>query len=216
MRSDEPGAGPPRIRYLALGDSFTIGTGIAADRAFPRVLAARWRDRGLEVALTDPAVNGYTTDDLIRDELPFLSRVRPTLVTLLIGANDIVRGWDQARYRSRLARIHEAVRAGAPDAAVHALPQPDWSLSPAAAAYGEPGALARTIERANEIAREEAERGGARYLDIFPLMRAQAERRMLAPDGLHPSADAHVEWAAAIDGLLIHPSEGALPPSAHA
>lgn len=202
MEADDQRAAPRRIRYLALGDSFTIGSGIVADRAFPAVLAERWRERGHEVALTNPAVNGYTTDDLIRDELPLVSRTRPTFVTLLIGANDIVRGWSEARYGSQLARIHQAVGAGAPDAAVHALPQPDWSLAPAAAAYGEPASLARTIERANGIAREEAERSGARYLDIFPLMRAQAERGMLAADGLHPSAEAHAEWAAAILELL--------------
>jgi len=41
-----------------------------------------------------------------------------------------------------------------------------------------------------------------RYLDIFPLMREQARRGMLAPDGLHPSVEAHAEWAASIDEML--------------
>lgn len=206
------GDAPAVMRYLALGDSFTIGTGIGPERAFPAVLAARWRGRGTDVALTNPAVNGYTTADLIREELPLLSGARPTFVTLLIGANDIVRGSNEATYRSRMRRIHEALRAGAPDAAVHALPQPDWSVSPAAAAYGAAATLARAIERANEIARDEAERARARYVDIFPLMREQARRGMLAPDGLHPSAEAHAEWAAAIDELL-RGWTGAEPPA---
>ena len=39
---------------------------------------------------------------------------------------------------------------------------------------------------------------GARYVDLFPLMHRQAEARMFAGDGLHPSARAHEEWASAL------------------
>jgi lysophospholipase L1-like esterase len=182
-------------RFLALGDSFTIGTGTSPDRSFPAVLARIWRDRGLAVELQNPAVNGYTTDDLIADELPLLAAFGPTLVTLLIGANDIVQGSREDRYRAQLVRIHQRIRADAPRARVIALPQPDWSMSPAAAGFGDPAVIARTIERFNEVAREEAERAAARWIDLFPLMRDQARRKLFSPDGLHPSADAYAEWA---------------------
>ena len=56
---------PTSIRYLALGDSFTIGTGTTPDKAFPAILAGKWRAAGRAVELLNPAVNGYTTDDLI-------------------------------------------------------------------------------------------------------------------------------------------------------
>jgi len=83
---------PSSIRYLALGDSFTIGTGTTPDKAFPALLAGKWRAAGRAVELLNPAVNGYTTDELITRELPHVAVFRPTFVTLLIGANDIVRG----------------------------------------------------------------------------------------------------------------------------
>jgi acyl-CoA thioesterase-1 len=196
--------GFPRIRYLALGDSFTIGTGTEPDRSFPAVLASLYGDARRPCVLLNPAVNGYATDDLIREELPQVEAFRPTLVTLLIGANDLVAALRasgmpdaaEARYRAQLARIHERIRAAAPGAARYALPQPDWSRSPAAAAFGEPDAIARAILRFNRIAREEAERSGATFIDLYPLMRAQAAREMVAPDGLHPSAEAYAEWAA--------------------
>ncbi len=191
------------IRYLALGDSFTIGTGITPERAFPAVLVARWRAVGREVWLTNPAVNGYTTEDVIAREVPLAASGRPTLVTLLIGANDIVRGSDDARYRRQLRRIHDGLRAaGVPATAVVALPQPEWSRSPAAAPYGTTEALRTRIERFNRVAMEEAERAGARYVDLFPLMRRQAAAEMLAPDGLHPSAEAHAELAAVLADLI--------------
>ena len=182
-------------RFLALGDSFTIGTGTTPDRSFPAELVRLWSETGREVLLENPAVNGFTTDDLIREELPLVAAFHPTFVTLLIGANDIVRGSADDRYRAQLALIHERIRADASRVTVWALPQPDWSLSPAGSAFGAPADVARTIERFNDIAREEAEHAGARWIDLFPLMRAQGRKRMFAPDGLHPSAAAYAEWA---------------------
>ncbi len=185
-------------RFLALGDSFTIGTGTTPDRSFPAALARLWTQQGRKVVLANPAVNGYTTDDLIHDELPLVASFHPTLVTLLIGANDIVRGSNEDRYRRQLGSIHERIRADAPDARVIALPQPDWSLSPAGSGFGDPAALARTIERFNEIARNEADRARAVWIDLFPLMREQGRKKMVAADGLHPSAEAYAEWARAL------------------
>ena len=188
---------PASIRYLSLGDSFTIGTGITPEKAFPALLAKRWRDAGREVELLNPAVNGYTTDDLIARELPLVPTFKPTLVTLLIGANDIVRGGsDDQRYRKQLRRIYALLREEeVPGSAVVGLPQPEWSRSPAASPYGTTEALLARIRHFNAIATEEAENAGARYVDLYPLMHRQAAAAMLATDGLHPNAEAHDEWA---------------------
>jgi lysophospholipase L1-like esterase len=151
-------------------------------------------------------VNGYRTDDLIAEELPLVAQFRPTLVTVLIGANDIVAASSDERYREQLGLIYARVRANAPDAAVYALPQPDWSLSRAGSSFGAPAEIASRIERFNAIAREEAERARAQYVDIFPLMRDQMRRGMFAPDGLHPSAAAYAGWAEALrDRLAASP-----------
>ena len=195
---------PDTYRYLALGDSFTIGTGVGPERSFPAELVRRWRSRGLEVELTDPAVNGYTTDALIEHELPLAAQVRPTIVTLLIGANDIVRGSDVRRYRGQVRRILAGLgEAGVLPAAVHGLPQPDWSISPAAAPFGTPAELRVRITEFNAAMREEVERAGGSYHDLFSEMRRQAEAGMLAPDGLHPSAEALQEWAEWLEVRLL-------------
>jgi lysophospholipase L1-like esterase len=166
------------------------------------VLTRLWAERGRVVLLENPAINGYRTDDLIVEELPRVARFQPTLVTILIGANDIVAGSSDERYRERLRAIHGRVRADAPGAAVYALPQPDWSLSRAGASFGDVAAIAARIERFNTVAREEADHAGAAYVDIFPLMREQMRRGMLAADGLHPSASAYAEWAQALSDRL--------------
>jgi lysophospholipase L1-like esterase len=199
---------PTSIRYLALGDSFTIGTGTTPDKAFPALLAARWRAAGRAVELLNPAVNGYTTDDLITRELPHVPVFRPTLVTLLIGANDIVRGGsDDKRYRGQLRRIYAELRDdGVPGTAIVALPQPEWSRSPAASPYGTTEALLTRIAHFNAIAMDEAETAGARFIDLYPLMHRQAAAEMLAADGLHPNAEAHEEWARTLaEKLMLTP-----------
>ena len=196
---------PISIRYLALGDSFTIGTGIQPDKAFPAVLAQKWRDAGRTVELVNPAKNGYTTDDLLAKVLTLAQAFGPTFVTLLIGANDIVRGGsDDARYREQIRRIHRALRAASiPAKAVVVLPQPEWSRSPAASPYGTPESLRTRIEHFNMIMAEEAENAGSQFVDLYPLMHRQAAAEMLATDELHPNVEAHAEWAVALAAKVL-------------
>jgi lysophospholipase L1-like esterase len=196
-RKTPPDAG--EIRYLALGDSFTAGTGNSPDAAFPARLVERWRLHDRRVTFKNVAVNGYTTEDLSLRELPELRPFRPTFVTLAIGANDRVMGSSADVYRAHVRDILRAiVDAGVTPARILTLPQPDWSLSPAAARFGDPKALGADIVAFNTVLREESEKVGARYVDLFPMMHRQAEKKMLAADGLHPSAPAHDEWAAAL------------------
>ena len=178
-------------RYLALGDSFTIGTGSSPSEAFPARLVERWRGHGCNVELKNVAVNGYTTEDVIREELPAVGTFRPTFVTIAAGANDIVQGRTEEEYRASLKRIFsEAVKAARGH--VVALPQPDWSQSPVAASFGDRATLAKKIRRYDAILAEEAIASGATFIDARP------EPGVVARDGLHPSASAHAAWAEAI------------------
>jgi lysophospholipase L1-like esterase len=185
------------IRYLALGDSFTAGTGNAPSAAFPSRLAALWHAHGRTVTLKNAAVNGYTTQDVLEREIPQVGPFHPTVVTLAVGANDRVHGWSADAYRSSVRILFRAILdAGVAPNRIVALPQPDWSLSPAAAAFGDPAQLGADIVAFNAVLRDEALAAGARYVDLYPLMRREAESKMLARDGLHPAARAHEEWAA--------------------
>lgn len=192
----------PVVRYLALGDSFTIGTGSPPERSFASRLAARWEGR-CAVTYRNLAVNGFTTQDLLDVELPEVRPFAPTFVTLAVGANDLVRGRTVAQYRAQLGRLFDALAAaGVPAARVVTLPQPAWDRSPAAASFGDPAEVARAIASFNDALREVSAARGARYVDLSPLLREQAERGMVAPDGLHPSAEAHEAQAEALDRAL--------------
>ncbi len=192
------------VRYLALGDSYTIGTGGPPERSFPAQLAERWRARGITVELRNLAVDGYTTDDLIRDELPQVARVRPTLTTLLIGANDAVAARDAETYRARLRAILRRLTVdGVAPERLLLISSPDWSRAPHGARFGDPARVARLVDDYARVAREEAQRIAARFHDIVPLSRAQSDRGMFAPDRLHFSTAAYAEWARALDDAMM-------------
>lgn len=196
------GADKGPTRYLALGDSFTIGTGSTPDLCFPSQLKRILLKRGVDVRLENVAVNGYSTHEVIDRELEALARFKPDTVTLAIGANDLVRGDDERAYRANLKTIFKAIKtAGVKRTFV--LPQPDWSQSPVAAGFGEPAALRRRIEAYNAILQEEALAVGATFVDLFPQFVEQAKQGLIAPDGLHPSSKAYAFWAESLKDRFL-------------
>lgn len=194
----DAGAGDP-FRYLALGDSFTIGTGSPESLNFPSQLAGLLRQRGRVVRLENVAVNGYSTRELIRDELPALEAFKPTHVTLAVGANDLVRGGGPKEYRARLKQIFARLKAaGLSGSRLLVLPQPDWSQAPIAEAFGDRDALRARIEAYNGILAEETKAAGGVWVDLWPLMVEQGAARLFASDGLHPHQKAYTAWAQAL------------------
>jgi acyl-CoA thioesterase-1 len=187
------------IHYLALGDSYTIGTGTSTpSRNFPGHLQRKLEEvTGQRVMLVNPAVDGFTTSDLIQHELAEVDRFRPDLVTILIGANDVVQGVPQATYRDRLGQIYGRVQAlGLPAGRVLALSIPDFSVAPAAARFGKPVQLRARIDRFNQVAEKAAAAHGFDYLDLADLSRAGASRPgWISADGLHPADAQYEAWS---------------------
>lgn len=179
------------LKYLALGDSYTIGTGASdADHAWPSIIAAR-----LGAQLTNPAVNGYTTLDLIRDELPYVQSVEPDIVSVLIGVNDLVQGRSADEYRRSLTTIYDAV-SGRPAVAVSI---PTWSYVPAAADFGGEDRVDRLTRVFNELARDQADGRGYAWVDLAEASTSGiGTMGWIASDGLHPGDVQYAAWAEAI------------------
>ncbi len=183
------------MRYLALGDSYTIGTGASDEsHSWPSIIARR-----LNAELTNPSVNGYTTLDLIRDELPYLERAKPDLVSILIGVNDLVQGRPPDHYRDSLTRIYDAVLDLEIPPRVAAVSIPTWSYVPAAADFGGKDRVENLTGVFNAIAELEARARNFTWVDI-----AQASTSgigtpgWIASDDLHPGDAQYAVWAEAI------------------
>lgn len=197
------------MRYLALGDSYTIGTG-ASDRAhnYPSILAARiTKATGDKVILTNPAVNGFTTLDLIAKELGYAGRLKPHLVSILIGVNDLVQGRTPEQYRGSLVQIYDTLAAlGLPAGRVVAISIPNWSVVPAAATFGDPAALRRVTDTFNSIAQHEAESRGFTWIDITAVSTsALGSPGWISSDQLHPGDAQYAAWADVIWNAVRDP-----------
>ena len=197
----EPSDSPPTppasrpLRVLALGDSYTIGEGVAPDERWPSRVAARLRARGLEVAEpTVVAVTGWTTDELAAG----LEAAGPggpyDAVTLLVGVNDQYRGVDLEVYRREHAGLlrRAAALAGGDAGRVVAVSFPDWGATPFAAGRDR-AQIALEVDAFNDAARSAAGAAGTAWVDVTALSRTQGDD--VAADGLHPSGDAYAAWA---------------------
>jgi acyl-CoA thioesterase-1 len=184
------------VRYVALGDSYTIGTSVREEERFPnQLVAALGGDAGPLELVENLAVNGFTTADLIQHELPALDQLRPDFASLLIGVNDVVRHGSALTFEANVSSILDNLvgRMAADRIVVVAIP--DYTVTPAGADYGDPGRQHDRIVAANAaIAWAAAERGIA-FVDIFDLsLRAATDRSLVADDGLHPSGAHYALW----------------------
>ena len=205
------------MHYLALGDSYTIGTG-ASSKAhnYPSILAARLtKATGGKVGLTNPAVNGFTTQDLIVNELGYLASLKPQLVSILIGVNDLVQGRTPEQYKKSLIEIYDAVASlGLAAGQVVAISIPNWSVVPAAATFGDPDRIRTLTDTFNGIARDQAERRGFTWIDITELSTsALGSPGWISSDQLHPGDQQYAAWADVIWETVRRPwtAAGARP-----
>jgi lysophospholipase L1-like esterase len=181
-------------RYVALGDSYTIGTAVAPTDSWPSQLVARLDGR-LEL-VANLGVNGYSTDDLIAAELPALDDLDPEFVTVQIGVNDVVRGVPQATYASNIELILAALLERLAPTRILTLATPDYTLTPAGSSFGNPAQQSAEIARFNDVLRSAAEaRGIAFVADIYEISRrAASDPSLVASDGLHPDGAQYTLW----------------------
>ena len=188
-------------RFLALGDSYTIGEGVAAGERWPAQLAARLRAEGAPVG--DPeivAVTGWTTDELAAGIDQAAPQGAYDLVTLLVGVNDQYRHRALHTYEAGFATLLERaiVFAGGEPGRTVVLSIPDWGVSPFAAGRDR-GEISRHIDTFNAAARRIAFARGAAWVDVTASSRATGSApEAYVSDGLHPSAGVYAEWAALV------------------
>lgn len=197
-----PDAGRLGASFLALGDSYTIGTSVEPEERWPAQVVALLRAEGQVVAdVRFLAQNGWTIFALNAA----LDRERPMgpfdLVTLLIGVNDQFFHETALAYERGFAGMLERAieLAGGDVCRVIVLSIPDYSVTP----FGrriDPERITREIAEFNRVNRAVTTARGVRYVDVTPSsLRAADDPGLLAADGLHPSGRMYAEWA----GLVL-------------
>lgn len=186
------------VRFLALGDSYTIGEAVPENDRWPVQLAELLRARGVPVAPPEiVARTGWTTDELAAG-IDAAQLTGPyDLVTLLAGVNDQYRGRPLDEYEQQFGALLARAVGFAGNRADHVLVLsiPDWGVTPFAQGRDRTR-IAREIDAFNDANRRAAVQTGARYVDVAPASRrAASEPALVASDGLHLSGAMYAEWA---------------------
>ena len=188
----------PALRFLALGDSYTIGEAVTAESRWPNQLTSLLEAEGIQTEVTVIARTGWTVDELWEGIQANPPEGTYDLVTLLIGVNDQYRGYPVDSYREKFRfMLGKAVLyAGGDPGRVIVLSIPDWGMTPFAAARPSTETISQEIDRFNAVNLEETKNVGAHYVDVTVISRkARDDSELIAGDQLHPSGKMYALWA---------------------
>lgn len=185
---------PQSMRYLALGDSYTIGQNVSVSERWPLVLAERLRARGLHVDSTRIiARTGWTTANLLQGIASGQPSNDQDLVSLLIGVNNEYQYRPIDEYEAQFRELMDKAiaLAGGKKARVFVVSIPDYGYTP----YGQSSqaTISGRIDAFNAVNLRITNEYGIRYFDITPTSR-QWRADWVANDGLHPSGAQYSAW----------------------
>lgn len=185
-------------RFLALGDSYTIGESIAEKDRFAAQTIAHLRVDGIKIKDADYiAKTGWTTTDL--KTAIEKQKLQPPydIVSLLIGVNDQYQTHDTINYRNDFKQLLLKAIALADNKPSHVfvLSIPDYSVTPFVDVT-EKAQVKKEIDWFNSINQQVAFQYHVVYIDITTSTReAATNAALIAGDGLHPSAKEYKKWA---------------------
>jgi len=198
-----------KVRYLALGDSYTIGESVAESERWPVQLIARLKAKGTSFdAPTIIATTGWRTDDLSQAIAKANLKSEYDLVSLLIGVNNQYQGKNVDSYKPEFEELlRTAVRlAGGDKRRVFVVSIPDYGYTP----FGKPKqpVITEAIDKYNEANKTITEKMGVRYVYITDISRKSFDDpQLVAGDGLHPSGKQYGLWVDRIVDQLFGDSK---------
>ena len=184
------------IKYLALGDSYTIGESVLESERWPIQLVNKLKDKNTDIDVTILAKTGWTTDELLKAIKDSTLSESYDLVSLLIGVNNQYRGRSTENFREEfIALLNTALAfAGNNPAKVFVVSIPDWGVTPFALDRNK-DQIAGEIDQFNQICKEECLKNYVLFIDITDISRNVYKDKMLvAEDGLHPSGKMYGQW----------------------
>ncbi len=192
------------IRYLALGDSYTIGEGAPEAARWPEQFASLLNASGLSIAQPVPIIakTGWTTDELLQAISAGMPLQQYDFVSLLIGVNNQYRGRCLENFYIEFKHLAETAAQLCSNgyAGVQVLSIPDWGQTPFGFASGRDTLqISAEIDLFNVVASEVCECLDIAFLDITTLTRQHSNNILMhTDDGLHPSLQMYYLWANAL------------------
>jgi lysophospholipase L1-like esterase len=192
-------------KYLALGDSYTIGTSVTEVDRYPVQTVARLKAGGIDIAAPEIiAMNGWTTADLIAATSDKPAGATYDAVSVLIGVNNQYQGRSLEEYRQQFTQLIQRsiqLASGKPDH-VFVLSIPDYSVTPFASGSNRP-AIAAAIDAFNAANKAIAAAYNVKYLNVTDESRkAGSDLSLVAADGLHFSGKEYAIWTAMLAPMI--------------
>jgi lysophospholipase L1-like esterase len=190
------------VTYLILGDSTAAGVGGEYEQGIARA-TTRELERTQQVTMHNVAVSGARIKDVLEDQLPRAAHVRPDLVLLSVGANDVTHLTSVRSMRSNLREIVRRLRATNPDVAIVITGSPDMGSPPRVPRLLRGIASWRT-KQVNRMFTAEAKALGLTFAPIAaetgPLFRK--DRSLFAADRFHPNERGYATWIPVLNRAL--------------
>lgn len=193
------------LRFLALGDSYTIGESVVPELNWPAQFAAELEKAGYAVEdVLILAKTGWRADQLI-EALTVRNPKNYNLVSLLIGVNNQYQGRPiEEMKRDFDCLLSEAIAiAGNDKKAVFIVSIPDYAYTP----FGQTRnaeSISCELDQYNCWQKLRASQEGIAYVDITCISRLGLEKpELVASDGLHPSGEQYRLWVELIMDQLI-------------
>jgi len=188
--------------YVVLGDSTAAGEGAPYDQGIA-VLTTANLAKSRTVTLTNLAVSGAKTSDVLSLQLPAAQRARPDLVLISVGANDVTHLTSIGSVRKSIVQIIEGLRAANAKVAIVLTGSPDMGAPPRIPRALRPIAAwqTRRINRMFEsVAREKKVTFAPIALATGPLFRK--DHSLFADDRFHPNARGYATWLPTLNRAL--------------
>jgi lysophospholipase L1-like esterase len=193
------------LRYLALGDSYTIGERVAENERFPNQLAEALAKQEIYITnLRNIARTGWTTDELQTGiTAAAIADSTYDMVSLLIGVNNQYRGRSVDAYKTEFeVLLNQAVKfAGGKKNRVVVVSIPDYAYTSFGGGSARISSEIDTFNAANE---QITKANGIAYVNITPISREGIkDPSLVALDGLHPSGKQYGRWVLAMMPTVV-------------
>lgn len=185
------------VLYVALGDSTVEGIGATSPNAsYVSRLHARLRAVYPRASVVNLGLGGATSADVVDGQLERAVLLRPQLVTLSIGPNDITGHVPVQEYERHVDTIFRRLTRETSTVVVANL-LPELVATPRFRGRETSSAVAELTVRFNEALTRLARRYGVEVVDLYQPSRAEIPRRpeLVAADGYHPSDLGYARWA---------------------
>jgi len=194
------------IRYVAIGDSYTVATGIEEKDSWPSQLTQKLKSAGIKINLIEIlGMRGATSQQTLNEVMPQLKNLKPGFITLLTGVNDWIReGISSSKFKIRIKNLIDEIQSNLPPKKLLLITIPDFSCSPQKKNWGYGKSATNGITRLNKILKTDAALRDLVIVDIYPLSQNLCSQvGMFSDDGVHPSALQYLKWVDLIFPHLI-------------